>query len=186
MKKLLVFIFVLLWSKFALADGGIPLLVLLGSNLFIVSSLTPPFVFGLFLFLIVCVTEKWYLRKKLNIKEKITKYIVVANLYSTLCGIPVSIGLYFLQEILCRLFPYSGSDGRAICSIVGPLAITPIVELFVLGVITWFVEYWYLKKKLTYPHLKKYVAFANLYSYLGMVIICLIFLLSFLDIKIVR
>lgn len=161
MKKILFFVLILFCSKIALADGGIPLIIFAGSNFFITGNLLPPFFFGLLLFWLVCLIERWYLVKKLNIKEKITKPVIMANIYSTLWGIPFS-GLLSIQYSVC-------SNSDIMCGLFGPLfPLSLLVSLFLLGWMSWFVEYRYLRKRLNYPRLKKVVAFANLYSYIGM------------------
>ena len=191
MKKLLVFIFALCCSKMAMADGGIPLLVFLGSNLFITGNFIFPFCYGLLLFILVVLLERWYLKKKLNIKEKILRPVVIANIYSTLWGIPLTIGLGFLLNYLCEfIVPYLDcfrpEECGLVCILVGPVAFLPIknrilmdiamfgqfsVVLFLFGWLSWFVEYRYLKKRLNHQKLKRAVALANLYSYIGMAIL---------------
>ena len=188
MKKLLVFILALFCSKIAMADGGIPLLVFLGSNLFITGNFIFPFCYGLLLFILVVLLERWYLKKKLNIKEKIFRPVVIANIYSTLWGIPLTIGLGFLLNYLCGFIALliDCFDCSVWCVLEGPVALLPIknrilkdiamfgqfsVVLFLFGWLSWFIEYRYLKKRLNYKKLKQAVAFANLYSYIGMAIL---------------
>ncbi len=194
MKKIVTFCVVLFCSRIAMADGGIPLLVFMGSNFFVTGNFLFPFFWGLLLFWFVCSIEKRYLAKKLNIKEKIYKRVIIANIYSTLWGILFTIGLSFIQSFLCGLISSCKGECQIACVLMGPLVVLPIksaiwsfvslflqffIYLFLLGWLSWFVEYRYLKKRLNEQKLKKTVAFANLYSYIGMTVLSVLLSFSF-------
>ena len=180
MKNIALFLIILMFSSIALADGGIPLLLFFGSNLFITG--TPMFGLGLLLFWIVYKIEKDYLIKRFGKPEKFKKAVFIANIYSTLWGIPLTIALTIFQIILpqhCwsdRCDPSIGLVGPAY-NLLGwlptPIATISGVLLYLIIFIweSWFVEYRYLNKKLNLSGLKKQVLIANIYSYIGMMVL---------------
>ncbi len=176
MSKFILFMIVLMTSSITLADGGIPLLLLFGSNFF-VTGILPPFL-GLLLFWVVCKVEENYFIEIFGEREKFGKYVPRANIYSTLWGIPLTICLVILGEVM----PCLGGDcNRLMTGLFGPaynlFGRLPVPISFIMGILlylvifiweSWLVEYRYLRKKLNLKDLKKHVFIANIRSYLCM------------------
>ena len=188
MKQIFVFLCTLMISSVAFADGGIPLLLVFGSNFFLTGTAIIPFVWGAFLFWIVCKIEEGYLIEKFGEVEKFKKYVPRANILSTLWGIPLTIILIILGETMPCI---GGHCNRLMTGLFGPaynlLGWLPSPIAFVFGILlylaifiweSWFVEYRYLRKKLNFSDLKKQVLRANIRSYkiLGIIYLSMAFL----------
>ena len=182
MKKISLFaLFSLLCSKTALADGGIPFILLISPLSFI--ALSYFFGFGLLLFFLVVFVETGVLIKSRVTQDitfkKVYLKVINANLLSTLAGVLLVV---FSVFILYPVFKSVCPD--VMCHLSFPAAIifpansnlSFILNMIICFLLSFWVEYWYLKKQIKNINLKRIVFVCNLVSYIVISSITFIFL----------
>ena len=176
MKKfLLLILFSFLFSAPALADGGIPFVLLM----FPLSSVF----LGLFGVFFSCLLFCWKFsfyrtqkQQKLLQKKWIYKKIIFANLISSLAGF----GIILFLEVLIppQMIRMRCDDIGIMCDFLTPgsllfssnLNAAFMLNMIVCFLLSFIIEFWYLKRYIESPKLIKVVFLFNLLSYAAMAI----------------
>lgn len=176
MKKfLLLILFSFLFSAPALADGGIPFVLLM----FPLSSVFLG-LFGVLFFVLVVLLEVFVLSNS-KIAESFTKKwiykkIILANLISSLVGFGI---ILFLEVLIpTKLIRTRCDDIGIMCDLFTPgslffpssLNAAFTMNMVICFLLSFVIEFWYLKRYIESPKLIKVVFLFNLLSYAAMAI----------------